>query len=70
MLININRYKVIVIVDFSITKNFILLFLASRKKFSIYIKKYVYILIFINKNLLLNKNERIEKKIKLLLVTI
>ena len=42
--------------------------LANRKKFFIRIKKSIYNLIIINKDLLLNKNKRINKEIELLLI--
>ena len=41
------------------------LFLANKKSFSIQKKNVIYNLILINKNLLPNKNKRINKEIKL-----
>ena len=49
-------------------KNFRLLSLIHKKKFSIKRKKDAYELIVINKNLLLDKNRRVDKKTDLLLI--
>ena len=51
-----------VIVYFTIMRNFILIFFSKKKKFFIWIKKNYNNLRVINKNLLLSKNERIDKK--------
>ena len=64
MLININRYQLIVIVELSITENFILIFLANKKRFSIYKKEDTYDLIIIDKNPLLSIKEKVNKKTK------
>ena len=42
--------------------------IINKKRFSIRIKKNVYNLIVINKNLILSKNKKVNKKIELLLI--
>ena len=54
----------------SITKNITSPFLVNKKEFSIWKKIDTYNLMITDKNLLLNKNRRINKKIKLLPVII
>lgn len=68
MLININNYQIIVIVNLSVIKNFILTFLANEREFFIWIKKDAYDLKVINRNLLLIKNKKMNQITKLLLV--
>ena len=49
-----------VIANYSIKKNFMSLFLINKKKLSIWKKENIYDLIVINKNLLLNKNRKVD----------
>lgn len=64
ILININKYQFIVIVNSGTIKNLILLSLANPKKFSIQKKKDIYNLMVIDKYLLLSKNRKIGEEIK------
>lgn len=68
MLININRYWLMVIVNFGIIRNFISLSSIYRKVFSIWSKKNVYTVIVIDKNFLLSKNKRVDKKTEVPLI--
>ena len=68
MLININKYRFIIIINSDIKEIFILLSLVNRKKFSIYKIKNIYNLILIYGNSLISKNKRINKEIDILLV--
>lgn len=61
MLININRYRLRVIVNSSTIKILISLFIANRLKFSINTKEDIYNFIIIKGNLLLSKNRKIDK---------
>ena len=52
----------------SMIENFMLLSLAKQKKFLIQINEDTYNLMLIDKNLLLKKNKKVDKEIKLILV--
>ena len=57
-----------VIVNFGIIRNFISLSSIYRKVFSIWSKKNVYTVIVIDKNFLLSKNKRVDKKTEVPLI--
>ena len=55
-------------IDFGIIENFILPSLFIKKEFSIWKKVDAYKLIIIDRNLLLSKNKKVNKKTKQILV--
>jgi len=57
-------------IDFSAIDNFITKALVERKKYFIRKKLNAYNLIIVDRNLLLNKNEKVNKETKLLSIAI
>ena len=57
-------------IDFDAISNFIIKALVKRKKYFIRKKSNVYNLVIVDKNLLFDKNERVNRETKLLLITI
>ncbi len=57
-------------IDFSAISNFMIKAFVERKKYFIRKKSNAYNLVIVNENLLLNKNERVNKETKLLLIVI
>jgi len=68
--IKINNRRFIAIIDFNIINNFIIKTLIKRKKYFTQDKSNAYNLIIVNKNLLLDKNKRVNKETKLLSIAI
>jgi len=60
ILIKINSCRLIAIVDFDTTNNFIIRALVNKKKYSIQKKSDVYNLIIVDRNLLFNKNRKVD----------
>ena len=60
----------IAIVDFDAIDNFIIRALVDKKKYSIQEKSNIYNLIVVDKNLLFDRNKRVDKKTKLLSIAI
>ena len=57
-------------IDFSAISNFITRALIKRKKYFIWKKSNVYNLVIVDKNLLFDKNKKVNKETKLLSITI
>ncbi len=69
-LIKINNRQLIAIIDFDTIDNFIIKAFVKREEYSIEKKLEVYNLIIVDKNLLFDKNKKVNKKTKLLLIAI
>jgi hypothetical protein len=69
-LIKINDCQFTTIIDFNIIDNFIIKVFVKRKEYFIQKKFNAYNLVIVNKNLLLAKNKRVNKEIKLLFIVI
>ncbi len=57
-------------IDFNATNNFMIKAFIKRKEYSIQKKSNAYNLIIVDKNSLLNKNEKVNKETKLLSIAI
>ncbi len=68
--IKINNCRLIAMVDFDAIDNFITRALVERKEYFTRKKSNAYNLIIVNKNSLLDKNEKVNKETKLLSIAI
>ncbi len=68
--IKINNCRLIAIINFNATNNFIIKTLVKREEYSTQKKSNIYNLIIVDKNLLLDKNKKVDKETKLLLIAI
>ncbi len=69
-LIKINNCRFIAIIDSSTIDNFMVKTLVKREKYSTQKKSNAYNLIIVDKNLLLDKNRKVNKETKLLSIAI
>ena len=68
--IKINDRQLIAMINSSAISNFMIKAFVERKEYSTQKKSNAYTLIIVDKNSLLDKNERVNKETKLLLITI
>ncbi len=68
--VKINSRRLIAIIDSGATSNFIVRAFVERKEYSTQKKLDTYNLVIVDRNLLLDKNKKINKKTKLLSIAI
>jgi len=68
--VKINSYQLIAIIDSDTTSNFIVKILVKREKYSTQKKLDIYNLVIVDRNLLLDKNKKVNKETKLLSIAI
>ncbi len=68
--VKINDRRFIAMIDSDATSNFMIRALVKKKDYSTQKKPDAYNLIIVDKNSLLNKNEKVNKETKLLLIAI
>ncbi len=68
--VKINNCRLIAIVDSDTTDNFIIRTLVKRKDYSTQKKSDIYNLVIVDRNLLFDKNKKVNKRTKLLSIAI
>jgi len=70
MLVKINNRRFIAIIDSSTINNFIIRILIKKEEYSTQDKSNIYNLVIVDRNLLFDKNKRVNKETKLLSIII